>query len=72
MIDSTPAAVDAILSKTTDPPPTYDFAFNNYLKREFRFGVGAGRPVCKPFVQGHCPQGNNCPDKHPAQTGFNR
>jgi cleavage and polyadenylation specificity factor subunit 4 len=50
----------------------YDFAFNDFLKREFRFGIPHDRPVCKAFVQGHCPLGNSCPDKHYTTPSFQR
>ncbi|KAI4153828.1 MAG: hypothetical protein LQ340_002069, partial [Diploschistes diacapsis] len=46
------------------PPPDYDFAFADFLKREYRFGVPPNRPLCKAFQEGHCPLGNACADKH--------
>jgi cleavage and polyadenylation specificity factor subunit 4 len=60
-------------AQTSKPdPPLYDFTFNDFLRREFRYGVGIDRPVCKDFLQGHCPLGNSCPDKHHTQPGYNR
>ncbi|KAF2750787.1 hypothetical protein M011DRAFT_417078 [Sporormia fimetaria CBS 119925] len=44
----------------------YHFNFSDFLRREYRFGLAPDRPACKAYLQGHCPQGNNCPDKHPA------
>ena len=46
------------------PAPDYNFAFSDFLKREYRFGIAPNRPLCKPFQEGHCPLGNLCPDKH--------
>jgi cleavage and polyadenylation specificity factor subunit 4 len=51
--------------------PLYDFTFNDFLQREFRYGVGTDRPVCKDFLQGHCPLGNRCPESHHTQPGYN-
>ncbi|KAF2675062.1 mRNA 3'-end-processing protein yth1 [Microthyrium microscopicum] len=65
------AAVDQILHPSTSQTPQYDFNFSNFLKREYRYGIDIDRPICKAFVQGHCPAGSSCPDRHPAQTGFN-
>lgn len=44
--------------------PQYDFAFSDFLKREYRFGLDPRRPICKAFREGFCPLGNSCPDKH--------
>jgi cleavage and polyadenylation specificity factor subunit 4 len=52
--------------------PLYDFSFNDFLRREYRFGISPDRPICKSFLQGHCPLGNTCPDKHYTQPSFNR
>ncbi|KAI4254664.1 MAG: hypothetical protein LQ352_002970 [Teloschistes flavicans] len=51
--------------------PTYEFAFSDFLKREYRFGLDPSRPVCKAFREGHCPLGTNCPDKHQVNHSFN-
>ncbi|KAG4303486.1 hypothetical protein PCANB_000155 [Pneumocystis canis] len=40
------------------------FSFDNFLKTEFRFNLDPNRPVCRFYIQGHCPLGNTCPDKH--------
>jgi cleavage and polyadenylation specificity factor subunit 4 len=53
-------------------PPVYDFSFNDFLKREYRFGISPDRPFCKAYAQGHCPLGNSCPDKHYTTPSFNR
>ncbi|KAI9802230.1 MAG: hypothetical protein M1825_002951 [Sarcosagium campestre] len=47
-----------------DAAPVPKFAFSDFLQREYRFGLDPSRPLCKAFVQGHCPQGNACPDRH--------
>ena len=51
--------------------PTFDFAFSNFLKQEYRFGLDPDRPICKAFREGHCPLENNCPDKHQVTHSFN-
>ena len=48
-----------------------NFAFADFLKREYRFGLDPNRPVCKAFREGLCPLGNNCPDKHQSTQSFN-
>ena len=59
-----------ILDPATTPP--FTFAFNDFLRREDRFGLDPSRPACKAFLQGHCPLGNACPDKHTASNSFNK
>lgn len=44
--------------------PKYTFSFSPFLLQTYRIGIDPNRPVCKAFVQGHCPLGNSCPDKH--------
>ncbi|RFU32742.1 hypothetical protein B7463_g3624, partial [Scytalidium lignicola] len=44
--------------------PEYNFAFSPFLFQTYRHGVSPNRPVCKAFLQGHCPLGPACPDKH--------
>ena len=48
----------------TAPTPNYDFAFADFLKREYRFGIAPTQPLCKADQEGHCPLGNTCPDRH--------
>ena len=67
---SQPSAVDQLLHATT--VPTYNFAFSDFLKREYRFGLDPTRPLCKAFLQGHCPLGPNCPDKHDHPSNYNK
>jgi hypothetical protein len=64
------AAVSEILHPTGDRNRT--FAFADFLKREYRFGIDPSRPVCKFFIQGHCPLGNECPDKHSTGASYNK
>ncbi|KAL8933719.1 MAG: hypothetical protein Q9216_006238, partial [Gyalolechia sp. 2 TL-2023] len=51
--------------------PAFDFSFSDFLRREYRFGLDPNRPPCKAFREGHCPLGNNCPDKHQVNHPFN-
>ncbi|PQE23090.1 hypothetical protein CJF32_00004468 [Rutstroemia sp. NJR-2017a WRK4] len=44
--------------------PEYRFAFTPFLFKNFRMGISPNRPTCKAYLQGHCPLGTNCPDKH--------
>ena len=50
---------------------SHTFAFSDFLRREYRFGLDPGRPYCKAFREGHCPLGNTCPDKHQITHSFN-
>ena len=52
--------------------PAFSFAFSNFLKREYRFGLDPNRPLCKAFLQGHCPLGNLCPDRHVTSTTYSK
>ena len=47
------------------------FAFADFLKREYRFGLDPSRPYCKAFREGHCPLGSSCPDKHQITHSIN-
>jgi cleavage and polyadenylation specificity factor subunit 4 len=51
--------------------PKYEFSFSPFLLKTYRFGLDPNRPVCKAFLQGHCPLGNDCPDKHTSSSNFN-
>jgi cleavage and polyadenylation specificity factor subunit 4 len=51
---------------------TYDFNFSDFLRREYRFGLDPDRPQCKAYMQGHCPLGNRCPDKHQVSSSYNK
>ncbi|KAF8464076.1 hypothetical protein BDZ91DRAFT_730685 [Kalaharituber pfeilii] len=74
LISSTTA--DKILNLTGSSPYHPDqqpkFAFNDFLRKEYRFGLDPNRKVCTFFVQGHCPLDNACPDKHTASLTFNK
>jgi len=65
-----PSAVDQLLHAAA--APTYNFAFSDFLKREYRFGLDPTRPLCKAFLQGHCPLGPQCPDKHDHPSNYNK
>ncbi|OLL24180.1 mRNA 3'-end-processing protein YTH1 [Neolecta irregularis DAH-3] len=41
-----------------------EFSFSPFLKSQFAFGLDSNRPVCRLYLQGHCPLGNSCPEKH--------
>ena len=51
---------------------TYNFNFSDFLRREYRFGLDPDRPACKAYMQGHCPLGNRCPDKHHVSSSYNK
>ena len=68
---ATPAANSPYVGITKQPVPAYDFSFIEFLKREHRFGLDPNRPFCKAFREGHCPLGNDCPDKHQITHSFN-
>lgn len=44
--------------------PEYTFAFTPFLFQTYRHGLSPNRPTCKAYLQGHCPLGSACPDKH--------
>ena len=55
----------------TLPPPNPAFAFSEFLRNEYRFGMDTSRTrICNFFVQGHCPMGNGCLDKHTVSSTF--
>lgn len=65
-----PTAVDLILNPAAAPP--YDFAFADFLKREYDFSLAPNRQICKAYQQGLCPLGEKCPDKHPHQSNYTK
>lgn len=67
----TPAAHPQQMGHAKQPTPAYEFSFTEFLKREHRFGLDPNRPFCKAFREGHCPLGNDCPDKHQITHSFN-
>jgi cleavage and polyadenylation specificity factor subunit 4 len=44
--------------------PEYTFTFSPFLFQTYRHGLSPNRPTCKAYLQGHCPLGAACPDKH--------
>jgi cleavage and polyadenylation specificity factor subunit 4 len=50
----------------------YKFNFSDFLKREFRFGLDPNRAACKLYLQGHCPHGARCPDRHHVSSSYNK
>lgn len=68
-----PALATEPIAQSLNPSqstPRYNFAFSDFLKREYRFGLDPARPYCKAFREGHCPLGNACPDKHQTAHSF--
>jgi cleavage and polyadenylation specificity factor subunit 4 len=47
---------------------SYSFSFSPFLLSSQRFGISHTRPLCKAYLQGHCPAGNACPDRHVTQS----
>lgn len=52
--------------------PSYSFNFSDFLRREYRFGLDPDRPSCKAYIQGHCPEGSRCPNKHHVSSSYNK
>lgn len=50
----------------------YSFTFSDFLRREYRFGLDPNRPPCKAYMQGHCPLGSRCPDRHHVSSSYNK
>jgi cleavage and polyadenylation specificity factor subunit 4 len=50
----------------------YNFNFSDFLRREYRFGLDPSQPTCKAFMQGHCPLGTRCPDRHHVSNSYNK
>ncbi|CUS14165.1 unnamed protein product, partial [Tuber aestivum] len=69
------ASPDASLAEKILNPQSQQFgnrfAFHEFLRKEYRFGLDPNRRTCPLFVQGHCPMGNSCPDKHAVSSSFN-
>jgi cleavage and polyadenylation specificity factor subunit 4 len=51
--------------------PAYTFNFTPFLQRNYQFGLPPDRPICKAFLQGHCPNGTRCPDRHVSSASNN-
>lgn len=66
----TPVAPDQQLEETGKAQ--YSFNFSDFLRREYRFGLDPNRPSCKAYMQGHCPLGARCPDKHHVSSSYNK
>ncbi len=61
-----PTGPDQPSSDTDAAALPYDFAFKDFLRKEYQFGLSISQPYCKAFREGHCPLGKGrCPDKHP-------
>ena len=52
-------------------PPQYKFNFQPFLLTTYRLGIPPSRPLCKPFIAGHCPLGPSCPDRHASRDQSN-
>lgn len=69
----TPVAAAAPSQKLEEPGlPAYTFKFSDFLRREYRFGLNPDRPACKAYLQGHCPDGPRCPNKHHVTSSYNK
>lgn len=66
------AVAPAQHSDGTPQAPSYSFNFSDFLRREYRFGLDPNRPPCKAYMQGHCPLGNRCPDKHQVTNSYSK
>ncbi|RPA88119.1 hypothetical protein BJ508DRAFT_410007 [Ascobolus immersus RN42] len=62
------AAAAQILGPSGSTPK---FAFAEFLQREYKFGLDPNRPVCEYYARGHCPKGDQCPNKHIQQSSYN-
>jgi cleavage and polyadenylation specificity factor subunit 4 len=76
---SKPSIMAAIISKGHDATDIsrqilshqahlYKFSFTPFLFTTYRYGLSPDRPTCKAYLQGHCPLGVECPDKHAAAS----
>jgi hypothetical protein len=64
-----PGAADLSRQILEHRAPQYTFSFTPYLLTNYRHGLSPDRPVCKAYLQGHCPAGTACPDRHTAANG---
>ena len=64
-----PGATDLSRQILEHQAPQYTFSFTPYLLSNYRHGISPDRPVCKAYLQGHCPAGTACPDRHTAAQG---
>jgi cleavage and polyadenylation specificity factor subunit 4 len=67
------ATASAAASQILGPSgPTPKFAFTDFLKKEYKFGLDPNRRVCDYYARGQCPMGDECPDKHIQQNSYNK
>ncbi|KAI0204339.1 hypothetical protein F4808DRAFT_338550 [Astrocystis sublimbata] len=59
-----PSARDLSQQILDHTAPAYSFSFSPFLRATYGHGYSPNRPVCKPFLAGHCPAGAHCPDRH--------
>jgi cleavage and polyadenylation specificity factor subunit 4 len=64
IISPGPGPHDLARQILTHQNPSYTFSFSPFLLASHRFGIPPTRPICKAYLQGHCPLGNACPDRH--------
>ncbi|KAL3425341.1 zinc finger ccch type domain containing protein [Phlyctema vagabunda] len=64
IISKGPSASDLSHQILTHNAPQYTFSFTPFLSTTYRHGLSPARPTCKAYLQGHCPLGSSCPDKH--------
>jgi cleavage and polyadenylation specificity factor subunit 4 len=63
-----PSPADLARQILSHQAPKYTFSFTPFLRDTYRHGISPNRPTCKAYLQGHCPQGPSCPDKHPVNN----
>lgn len=51
-------------NETEESSPSYTFSFTPFLLKTYRHGISPKQQVCKAYMQGFCPVGNTCPDRH--------
>lgn len=52
-----------LLSKAP-PSNTPTFSFTPFLQRTYLHSLPTDRPVCKAYINGHCPLGTRCSERH--------
>lgn len=68
----TPASAPVSEQATKPAPFKYTFTFDEFLRREYGYGLDPDRPACKAYLQGHCPEGSKCPNKHHVSSSYNK
>lgn len=64
MVSTSPSPKELAQKILYNEPSEFKFTFSPYLNKTFGFGLSPNRPVCKAYLQGHCPAGLSCHEKH--------